>query len=440
MSLQKKRAHTSFRWSVSFLFLYATIYCFHVQLSLRLTQPTDLRSRDTKITDQFQSVVPGKSEVFVFSAFGIHADSDAFSYSNNDTVSIISIVDMDSPVRDFKCILKRKDPPIQIWAKATLQLYPESHGRRFTAAAFSCEVERGTQPDTVSVVADDREESANLLPVMYQSGVKRTFTVCVPPLNSRYSRAYQLVEMAEVGLLLGADHYYFYNYSTEWNVDVVLNYYKSRGLVTVINWPLPPVLQNNRTYGTSEEVRLHYFGQLAMLNDCLNRNRGASKYVIFQDLDELIIPRTHRSWNDLLNSLPTNMAAYMFRSSFFHLDWPDTDSDSDEINEIAKSYKAYAFIKQYREKRIFGRAVRSKYIVDPLQVQVVGIHNVWKFRNGGKWYYVPAEVALVHHYRETFHDRQNRRQKDNSTLRFKDALYRIQRTLGSLQIPLGPIN
>lgn len=438
----KRTTPKSVRWSVSFLFMYATIYCFHVHLRLRLTQTKDLQSRENKIiTDHFRSVIPGSSDVFVFSAFGIHSDSDDFSQSDNVTVSISSVVDMDSPVRDYKCILRRKESQTAIWTKATLQLYPESHGRRFTAVAFSCMVKDVIDLDTVSLVADNKENPAVVLPIMFPSEAKRTFTVCVPPLNSRYSKAYQLVEMVEVGRLLGADHYFFYNYSTEWNVDVVLNHYKSRGLATIIQWSLPLALQINGTDGTSEEARLHYFGQLVMLNDCLNRNRGASKYVIFQDLDELLIPKNHQSWNDMLNSLPANMAAFMFRSSFFHLDCPNTGLDSNVINEIAKPYKAYAFIKQYREERIFGRSVRSKYIVDPLQVQVVGVHNVWKFRKGGKSYHVPPEVALVHHYREMKQNQQIRSQRDNSTLRYIGALYQIQRTWRSLlHIPLGPIN
>lgn len=139
----------------------------------------------------------------------------------------------------------------------------------------------------------------------------------------------------------------------------------------------------------------------------------------------------------MLNSLPANMAAYMFRSSFFHLDCPNTGLDSNVINEIAKPYKAYAFIKQYREERIFGRSVRSKYIVDPLQVQVVGVHNVWKFRKGGKSYHVPPEVALVHHYREIKHDRQIRNHRDNSTLRFIGALHQIVTSHSTWTNPLS---
>lgn len=95
--------------SVSFLFLYATIYRFHVKL--RLTQTNDLQSGDNKLTEHIPSVIPGRRDVFVFSAFGIHSDNEHMSRSNNDTVSFISVVDMESPVRDNKCSPNQKESP-----------------------------------------------------------------------------------------------------------------------------------------------------------------------------------------------------------------------------------------------------------------------------------------------------------------------------------------
>lgn len=305
---------------------------------------------------------------------------------------------------------------------------------RFSAAVFSCDIEQSQEPDTVSLVADGQQMPANVLPIISESHSNRTFTVCVSPLHSRYSKAYQLVEVVEVNLLLGADHFFFYNYSANWNVDAVLNHYQSHGLATVIQWPLPLVLQDNQRY------QIHYYGQIAMLNDCLKRNHGASRHVLFHDMDELIIPKSHKSWKDMLNSLPANMSAYMFRSSYFHLEWPNVESNSMLTNKIAKRYKANAFLKQYREERVFRPNIRSKYLVDPLQVHSVGIHRVWEFRDGGRQYFVPPKVALVHHYREGILERQNSRLKDNSTLKFIDALYQIEKTWQLLpHIPFGPI-
>lgn len=73
-------------------------------------------------------MIPRRRDVFVFSAFGINSDNEHMSRSNNDTVSFISVVDMDSPVRDYKCSPKQKESPprIQIRTEATLQLYLEA--------------------------------------------------------------------------------------------------------------------------------------------------------------------------------------------------------------------------------------------------------------------------------------------------------------------------
>ncbi|XP_062591560.1 beta-1,4-galactosyltransferase galt-1-like [Saccostrea cucullata] len=407
-----------------FLILYLTIYWFSAVRIGEHSKDDHIQFRSRKSHDRmstpFASVIQGTNDVMVISA----------SVSDSD-IKIVSIVDMDAPQRSFDCITWPEDK-LNTRINATLYLCPESHGLRFTAAIFSCKVPNTRMPDAVSLVTKDCEKPVNVLPVIYNSNVERTFTVCVSPLHAMYSKAYQLVEMIEFSSILGADHFFFYNYSTNWNVDLVLKHYESKGLVSVIQWKLP--MTKNRT----DEPDIHYYGQLAMLNDCLNRNRGASRYVVFQDLDEIIIPKNHKSWNDMLDSLPANMSSYMFRSAFFRLDWLNARTNSN-VSKIAKSYKAYAFLKRFRENEIFGRATRSKYIVDPLKVEVVGIHNVWKFKRGGRPFYVPPEVALVHHYRTN--ERETGRVKDDSVLNFKNVLTKIKQTWISLgDIPFGPLN
>ncbi|XP_061196617.1 uncharacterized protein LOC133204890 [Saccostrea echinata] len=421
MAVERTRSSS---WIFLLLVLHLTIYWFSAVRIRRYSKENRNQFRNRKSRDRmstaFTSVIKGTNDVMVFSASG--TDSD---------IKIVSIVDMDAPPRSFMCVTWSEDK-LNTRTNATLLLCPESHGLRFTAAIFSCKVPNTRMPHAVSLVTEDCEKPVNVLPVIYNSNIERTFTVCVSPLHSVYSKAYQLVEMIEFSSILGADHFFFYNYSTNWNVDIVLKHYESIGLVSVVQWNLP--MTKNRT----DEPDIHYYGQLAMLNDCLNRNRGASRYVVFQDLDEIIIPQNHKSWHNLLDSLPANMSSYMFRSAFFRLDWPDARTNSN-VSKMAKSYKAYAFLKRFRENEIYGRATRSKYIVDPLQVEVVGIHNVWKFKQGGRPFYVPPEVALVHHYRTN--ERKTGRVKDDSVLNFQNVLTKIKETWRSLgDTPFGPVH
>ncbi|XP_022329283.2 uncharacterized protein LOC111128118 isoform X1 [Crassostrea virginica] len=397
----------------------------------------------------FSRLSTSTEDLFLTSAFGIHYLAQVW---------VIVIINSDLPVQsDFECVFYKQDQnDLLSWNYITnfsiigltlskLYVFPEivKLPARFTAAIFSCPLRHGLVPDAVSLVPAGflKLPVHNALPVISPSQIERNFAVCVSPLHSLHSKAHQIVEMVETSLVLGADHFFFYNLSIHWNVDAVLNHYASKGLVTVIQWPLPAMLREDATNRTSEETNIHYHGQLAMLNDCLNRNKGASRYVVFQDLDELVVPKKHQSWTMLMASLPSNASAYMLRSSYFPLDWPSVKSGINKTaNKIAKTYNANAFLKVFREERIFGRAVRSKYIVDPLRVEIVGIHNVWKFKRGGAPYYVPPEVALVHHYRAGKSETELKRVKDKSVFKFIDALPQIHRTWQQLgDIPLGPL-
>ena len=75
--------------------------------------------------------------------------------------------------------------------------------------------------------------------------------------------------------------------------DAVLRYYQKLGLLTVMPWRLP----------VSD---VWYHGQVVAINDCVNRNRHASKYVVIHDTDEYIIPEVHDSWAEVLRASDVN--------------------------------------------------------------------------------------------------------------------------------------
>jgi hypothetical protein len=83
-----------------------------------------------------------------------------------------------------------------------------------------------------------------------------------------YSKAYELVEMIELNRILGAEHFVFYNYSTNSNVNHVLEYYKKMDIVEVLEWNLP--MKVDTWPKKNEPVEIHYFAQLAALNISTN--------------------------------------------------------------------------------------------------------------------------------------------------------------------------
>lgn len=308
---------------------------------------------------------------------------------------------------------------------------------RYTCSFFTCPVPAGIIPRTVSLVTSECGKPTSSISVAGTEGDNGNFTVCVTPLNFNYSKAYELVEMIEMNKLLGASHFVFYSYSINKNVHQVLEYYQDKG-VELVPWNLP---MNVDTWPKKNiPVEIHYFGQLGALNDCLYRNRYKSPYVVFQDLDEFIIPRKVSNWTTLFSTLPKNKGSYMFRNTFFRKDWPDTDKNFTGKDE-AKKYKIITLLKQWRESKIFPRKHRSKYIVVPKNVEALGIHSVNRFRAGGE-HFVEPDVALMHHYRdwENPTDKQARA-KDERIMAFKDELLNnVLKTWGKLKdVPLGPL-
>ena len=293
---------------------------------------------------------------------------------------------------------------------------------RYTAAYFLCPSIDRTEPLAVSLGKDDNssvcKESILKVSKTRKGDAKRNFSICVAPLNSNYSRAYELIEWVELNRLLGSQFFTFYNYSFANNIQHVLSYYSERGLAEVLPWNLPTSVQ--------DPEKIHYYGQLAALNDCLYRNRYKTKYLAFIDLDEFIIPRqeSDQTWSDMFNRFP-DASAYMFRNTFFGINWQQ-NSDNYSFKDIARLYGLTTLTKFQRSSAIYPDNWRSKVIVQPLKVETVGIHNVWEYAEDGGTHIVREEDGLLHHYRFwNSTELGNGRIKDETILKFKDDL--IQR-------------
>jgi len=129
------------------------------------------------------------------------------------------------------------------------------------------------------------------LPLLNVPSPEVNFTVCVPPPHNHFNDYRRLVEMIEVNRMFGAQRLVFYNYSTGPDVATVLRRYESEGLVSVIPWRIPLLVDTWPPGEPPVKPEIHYFGQVAALNDCLYRNMFTSRYIVFTDLDELLVPR-----------------------------------------------------------------------------------------------------------------------------------------------------
>ena len=160
---------------------------------------------------------------------------------------------------------------------------------------------------------------------------------------------------------------------------------------------------------------MHYFGQLAALNDCLYRAAMMSHLVVFTDLDELIVPRRRATWAELIDDVTKQWrqlhksngaaasrpfpGAYVVQNAFFRSDW-----DIDDVmgnDDVVRGLDLKTLLTTGREERVWPWGVRSKFIVWARLTRMVGVHRVLQFvDDAAVWSArVGPEEALLQHYR-----------------------------------------
>ena len=265
---------------------------------------------------------------------------------------------------------------------------------RFKTSIFCCRLPDNRVPFAISLTTQQSVTSHNLLPVRSQivkPEDKKSFSVCVSPLFGKYNSSDELIQWIELNRILGAELFVFYNYSTGANIDDILRFYEKKGLVQIVQW-------NLTKFRLGSKPELVYIGQHSAMNDCLMKVKNVSEYVVNIDHDEFIVPHSNLStWRDIVQKVPKR-SGYTFRSSFFRLNWDNTDRQflrKDRAEELHLS----TLLKLYRESNIFPPGVRTKYFVKTNAAEVLGVHSVFELLPGHRADTVSTDIGLLHHYR-----------------------------------------
>ncbi|KAJ8680224.1 hypothetical protein QAD02_016011 [Eretmocerus hayati] len=338
-------------------------------------------------------------------------------------VRIIAIVDVQYKGSEFICHYKfssknSEDQEIMLEApSAAVKIIAESENfgkMKYSAAFVLCKLltkDDGELPSQITFSSSSGKKFEELLDIdfvdihYYPKSISfnqiRLMAVCVPTLHHNYDKYMNLIEFIEFYWMMGVDHFTIYNSSASENVSLVLEYYKKLGILTVIQWQLPPIYKFERT--------LRYNGIFAAMNDCLYRSSfiGGYKYIVNVDLDEFIVPRRYSNYPQLMDHLdpiakPSQDAVFIFRNMFFYLIY----EDSEKPQEPPNSTKLLLHTKTTRLKDINEAFSRTKYICRGLDVVEMGNHQVWYtktmpwfFQNGFQHFVVDPEIAASHHYR-----------------------------------------
>ncbi|XP_023273603.1 uncharacterized protein LOC111663564, partial [Seriola lalandi dorsalis] len=122
------------------------------------------------------------------------------------------------------------------------------------------------------------------------------FTVCISNLFGDYNNVLQFAQTLEMYRLLGVDRVVIYNTSCGPDLDRLLQSYSQEGFVEMVPWPINEYLTPSTGWLFSKYGGdVHYFGQLTTLNECIYRSMTRSRYVLLNDIDEIIMPYQHNN-------------------------------------------------------------------------------------------------------------------------------------------------
>ncbi|XP_055685178.1 uncharacterized protein LOC129791169 [Lutzomyia longipalpis] len=305
---------------------------------------------------------------------------------------------------------------------ARVKVIRENWNLKYSACFIICPLRAAklNVPQAVSIVARLRLPPSNVLLLRNTDrdvDVNRTVTnstelgVCVKPLHFNYDKALYLLEFLELNSILGVSHFTFYNHTIGPRVACILKHYMNgdihrlhlRNNQSVEKQVTISLLPWNLRMQSQKEIRTE--GLFAALNDCLYRSMYRHTHVALIDLDEYIIPRHNYTLTELLHWLSKrinsrNTGAYSFQNAFFYLQFADDGIvyDADAPNADLRA-NLLTQRKTRRRSKLHPQKQRSKYICRPEVVIEAGNHFVWEFIPGRGTLNVPADSAILQHYR-----------------------------------------
>ncbi|XP_056283294.1 uncharacterized protein LOC130202033 isoform X2 [Pseudoliparis swirei] len=226
------------------------------------------------------------------------------------------------------------------------------------------------------------------------------FTVCISNLFGGYNNVLQFAQTLEMYRLLGVNRVVIYNTSCGPELDRLLQGYIQEGFVEAVPWPIDRHLNPSRGWLFSQSGGdVHYFGQLTTLNECVYRSMERSRYVLLNDIDEIIMPYRHDTLNALMDALQPqqpNTGVFLIENHIFpkkHFE-PSRRFHLPQWNGVP-GVNILEHI--YREEPDRTSYHPHKMIVQPRMVVWTSVHEVLK--NYGQRFKVPMDVCRIVHVR-----------------------------------------
>ncbi|XP_038549429.1 uncharacterized protein LOC119883035 [Micropterus salmoides] len=291
-------------------------------------------------------------------------------------------------------------------SKSVTSLHSDHFGFKYGTADIMCPVPSDCEtPSHIAVTsaADDSEDKLDkeFFEVKNQKSNSGSFpynfTLCLSAMFD-FTNVLQLVQSLEMVQLLGVNRVAIYKTNCSSEAQRILDYYTHKGLVEVIPWSLSRFLNVSRgwlpEHGPGD---LHYFGQIAALNDCVYRYMYQSRYVALHDIDELILPQTVDSWLELFPLLQKKYdhECYIFENNVF----PSTNFSPPTSKLLWNNVTGVNILAQLYHIPLNEKTKYDDYkiIVNPRGVFSATVHGLLSSQNDCSW--VDRNIARMYHTR-----------------------------------------
>ncbi|XP_010889097.1 glycosyltransferase family 92 protein F13G3.3 isoform X2 [Esox lucius] len=291
--------------------------------------------------------------------------------------------------------------------KAEVQMHSDHFGFPFVTTDVLCPYPANCNPLYVALSTQVSVLAQNHTFLSIQNLVNRkevdfpfNFTVCVSNLFGDYNNVLQFTQTLEMYKLLGVQRVVIYNTSSGPDLKRLLQSYAQEGFVEVVQWPIDQHMDPSRGWLFSEHGGdIHYYGQLTTLNDCIYRHMYQSRYILLNDIDEIIVPYQHETLPPMMEALQSQhpkAEVFLIENHIF----PKTQFDPSRrfnlprwrnvpgINIMEHIYKEEPDYKNYHPYKI---------IVRPRGVEQTSVHEV--LRSFGETVQVPPKVCHIIHVR-----------------------------------------
>ncbi|XP_040915875.1 uncharacterized protein LOC121196806 [Toxotes jaculatrix] len=328
---------------------------------------------------------------------------------NGFDIRIISIFRRDS-IQPLHCLFCCEGYLSRTTTPATISQHSDNFGFPFVTTDVMCQIPQNcnatqvillTQPESV------KEPKQVWLPIRNkktngkeEAKLQFNFTICVSNLFGDYNNVLQFAQTLEMYRLLGVDRVVIYNTSCGPDLDRLLHSYSQEGFVEMVSWPIDKHMNPSRGWLFSEHGGdLHYFGQLTTLNECIYRYMDRSRYVLLNDIDEIIMPYQHGDLMSLMNSLQQqhpNTGVFLIENHIF----PKTQFEPSGRFHLPQwnGVPGINILEHiYREEPNRNIYHPHKMIVQPRMVEQTSVHEVIK--HFGQGYKVPPDICRIIHVR-----------------------------------------